>query len=152
MQRGLQGHFTTQTASVEPFRSFMPVPLPPDPPIEWTTELREKFDTALLTLGRLDSISLLLPDSSLFIYMYVRKEALLSAMIEGTQSSLSDLLMVELQQPVNVPLGDVKEVCNYVAALDYGIKRLAEGFPFSLRLLDLFGNINLGRLVQIGIV
>jgi Fic family protein len=67
--------------------------------------------------------------------MYVRKEALLSSMIEGTQSSLSDLLRVELDQPPNVPLDDVKEVCNYVAALDYGIKRLAEGFPFSLRLL-----------------
>ena len=135
MQRGLQGHYITNTASGEPFRSFLPTPLPPEPPIGYSTELREKFDAALLALGRLDSISLLLPDTSLFIYMYVRKEALLSSMIEGTQSSLSDLLLIELQQPVSVPLDDVKEVCNYVAALDYGIKRLAEGFPFSLRLL-----------------
>jgi len=95
MQRGLQGHHITNTASGELFRSFLPAPLPPNPPIEWTTELREKFDAALLALGRLDSISLLLPDTSLFIYMYVRKEALLSSMIEGTQSSLSDLLLVE---------------------------------------------------------
>jgi Fic family protein len=135
MQRGLQGHYLTNTASGEPFRSFLPAPLPPDPPIMWTAELREKCDAALLALGRLDSLSLLLPDTSLFIYMYVRKEALLSSMIEGTQSSLSDLLLVELQQPVTVPLDDVKEVCNYVAALDYGIKRLAEGFPLSLHLL-----------------
>jgi len=89
----------------------------------------------MAALGRLDSVSVLLPDTSLFVYMYVRKEALLSSMIEGTQSSLSDLLRVELNQPPTVPLDDVKEVCNYVAALDYGIRRLTEGFPFSLRLL-----------------
>jgi len=135
MQRGAQGHYITNTSSGEPFRSFLPAPLPPEPPIVYSVELREKFDAALLALGRLDSISLLLPDTSLFIYMYVRKEALLSSMIEGTQSSLSDLLLVELQQPVSVPLDDVQEVCNYVAALDHGIKRLREGFPLSLRLL-----------------
>jgi len=135
MQRGMQGHYIANTATAEHFRTFVPSPLPPHPPVTWTTELREKCDAALLALGRLDNISLLLPDISLFIYMYVRKEALLSSMIEGTQSSLSDLLLAELQQPVSVPLDDVKEVCNYVAALDHGIKRLAEGFPLSLRLL-----------------
>lgn len=65
------------------------------PPIEWSSELREKFDQALLALGRLDSVWVLLPDTSLFLYMYVRKEAVLSSMIEGTQSSLSDLLLFE---------------------------------------------------------
>jgi len=66
--------------------------------------------------------------------MYVRKEAVLSSMIEGTQSSLADLLLFELDQAPGVPLADVQEVSNYVAALDYGLSRLAEGFPLSLRL------------------
>jgi Fic family protein len=78
--------------------------------------LRSKFDQALLALGRLDSVSTLLPDTSLFLYMYVRKEAVLSSMIEGTQSSLSDLLLFELDQEPGVPLDDVREVSNYVAA------------------------------------
>ena len=135
MQRGLQGHYNVNTESDEKVRSFIPSPLPPYPPISESPELREKFDAALTALGRLDSVSVLLPDTSLFVYMYIRKEALLSSMIEGTQSSLSDLLRVELDQSASVPFDDVKEVCNYVAALDYGIKRLADGFPFSLRLL-----------------
>ena len=123
------------TTSGEAVRAFVPAPLPPEPPIVESPELREKLDTALATLGRLDSVSVLLPDTTMFVYMYVRKEALLSSMIEGTQSSLSDLLRVELDQPISVPLDDVKEVCNYVAALDHGIRRLADGFPFSLRQL-----------------
>jgi Fic family protein len=135
MQRGLQGYYSVNTQSGEAVRAFVPKPLPPDPPIVESPELREKLDSAMTALGRLDSVSVLLPDTSLFLYMYVRKEALLSSMIEGTQSSLSDLLRVELDQSASVPLDDVKEVCNYVAALDYGIERLAEGFPFSLRLL-----------------
>jgi Fic family protein len=97
--------------------------------------LRRRFDEALLALGRLDSVSLLLPDVSLFLYSYVRKEAVLSSMIEGTQSSLSDLLLFELDEHPGVPLDDVREVSNYVAAMDYGLKRLEEGFPLSLRLL-----------------
>jgi Fic family protein len=135
MERGLQGYFRVNSESGEEVRAFIPVPLPPSPAIAESVELREKFDTALTALGRLDSVSTLLPDATIFVYMYVRKEALLSSMIEGTQSSLSDLLRVELEQPPGVPLDDVKEVCNYVAALDYGIRRLAEGFPLSLRLL-----------------
>ena len=89
----------------------------------------------MLALGQLDSISAFLPDISLFLYMYVRKEAVLSSMIEGTQSSLSDLLLFELEIEPGVPLDDVRELSNYVAALDYGLKRLAEGFPLSLRLI-----------------
>ena len=89
------------------------------PPIELSSELREKFDQALLALGRLDSVSVLLPDTSLFLYMYVRKEAVLSSMIEGTQSSLSDLLMFEFEHQPAVPLNDVQEVSNYVAALNH---------------------------------
>jgi Fic family protein len=97
--------------------------------------LRSKFDQALLALGRLDSVSMLLPETSFFLYMYVRKEAVLSSMIESTRLSLSDLLLFELDQEPGVPLKDVQEVSNYVAALNHGLKRLVEGFPISLRLI-----------------
>jgi Fic family protein len=118
----------------EKAQAFVPAPLPPRPPIDWSPELRGKFDQALLALGRLDSVSTLLPDTSLFLYMYVRKEAVLSSMIEGTQSSLSDLLLFELDQEPGVPLDDVREVSNYVAALDHGLRLLQGGLPLSLRL------------------
>jgi Fic family protein len=135
MKRDLQGRYITISTVGETARAFVPAPLPPTPPITWSSELREKFDQALLALGRLDSVSVLLPDTSLFLYMYVRKEAVLSSMIEGTQSSLSDLLLFELEHQPGVPLSDVKDVSNYVAALNHGLKRIDEGFPISLRLL-----------------
>ncbi|MBF0142909.1 MAG: Fic family protein [Magnetococcales bacterium] len=135
MKRDLQGHYVTVSTAGEKAQAFVPAPLPPRPPIDWTPGLRGKFDRALLELGRLDSVSMLLPDTSLFLYMYVRKEAVLSSMIEGTQSSLSDLLLFELDQEPGVPLDDVQEVSNYVAALNHGLKRLDEGFPLSLRLI-----------------
>lgn len=135
MQRDIQGHYVTISTVGEKAKAFVPAPLPPQPLIEWTSQLRNRFDQALLALGRLDSVTRLLPDTALFLYMYVRKEAVLSSMIEGTQSSLSDLLLFELDQAPGVPLDDVEEVSNYVAALMYGIKRLKEGFPLSLRLL-----------------
>ncbi len=81
----------------------------------------------MLALGRLDSVVTLLPDTALFLYMYVRKEAVLSSMIEGMQSSLSDLLLFELDQVPGVPLDDVREVSNYVAALDHGLRQLEKG-------------------------
>jgi len=135
MKRELQGHYVTVSTVGEKVSAFVPSPLPPSPPIEWTPELQNKFDQALLALGRLDSVSELLPDASLFLYAYVRKEAVLSSMIEGTQSSISDLLIYELDQEPGVPLDDVREVSNYVAALQHGLDRLAGGFPISLRLL-----------------
>ncbi|KMY67429.1 Fic family protein [Desulfobulbus rhabdoformis] len=134
MKRELQGKYVTISTVGEKAQAFVPAPLPPRPPIDWTPELRSKFDQALLALGRLDSVSTLLPDTSLFLYMYVRKEAVLSSMIEGTQSSLSDLLLFELDQEPGVPLDDVREVSNYVAALDHGLRLLGEGLPLSLRL------------------
>ncbi len=134
MKRELQGRYVTISTVGEKVQAFVPAPLPPCPPIDWTPELRNKFDQALLALGRLDSVSTLLPDTSLFLYMYVRKEAVLSSMIEGTQSSLSDLLLFELDQEPGVPLDDVREVSNYVAALDHGLRLLKEGLPLSLRL------------------
>jgi Fic family protein len=135
MKRELQGQYVTISTVDEKARAFFPAALPPDPPIEWTPDLRSKFDQALFALGRLDSISTFLPDISLFLYMYVRKEAVLSSMIEGTQSSLSDLLLFELDIEPGVPLDDVREVSNYVAAMDHGLKRLGAGFPLSLRLI-----------------
>lgn len=134
MKRELQGRYMTLSTVGEKVQAFVPAPLPPHPPIDWTPELRSKFDQALLALGRLDSVSTLLPDTSLFLYMYVRKEAVLSSMIEGTQSSLSDLLLFELDQGPGVPLDDVREVSRYVAALDHGLRLLREGLPLSLRL------------------
>ena len=134
MKRKLQGRYVTLSTAGEKAQAFVPAPLPPRPPIDWTPELRSKFDQAWLSLGRLDSVSTLLPDTSLFLYMYVRKEAVLSSMIEGTQSSLSDLLLFELDQEPGVPLDDVREVGNSVAALDHGLRLLQEGLPLSLRL------------------
>lgn len=90
---------------------------------------------ALVALVRLDSVSTLLPDANLFLYAYVRKDGVLSSMIEGTQSSLSDLLLFELNEEPGVPLDDVREVSSYVAALSHGLKRLGNGLPLSLRLL-----------------
>jgi Fic family protein len=135
MRRKLQGRYVPISAVGEGGNAFVPDPLPPNPPINWTPELRERFDQALLELGRLDSASALLPETSLFLYMYVRKEAVLSSMIEGTQSSLSDLLLFELDEAPGVPIDDVSEVSNYVAALYHGLRRLEDGFPLSLRLL-----------------
>ena len=120
MKRELQGRYVTISTVGEKAQAFVPAPLPPLPPIDWTPELHRKFDQALLALGRLDSVSTLMPDTSLFLYMCVRKEAVLSSMIEGTQSSLPDLLLFELDQEPGVPLDDVREVSNYVAALDHG--------------------------------
>jgi Fic family protein len=97
-------------------------------------ELYLLLDQANTAIGRLDGMSMLLPDPSLFLYMYVRKEAVLSAQIEGTQSSLSDLLLSETQGISTTPLDDIREVSNYVAAMNYGLERLKE-FPLSLRLI-----------------
>ena len=135
MKREIQGRYVTISTVGEKAQAFVPSSLPPRPPIDWTPELRGKFDQALLALGRLDSVSTLLPDTALFLYMYVRKEAVLSSMIEGTQSSLSDLLLFELDQEPGVPLDDVREVSNYVAALDHGLRLMEEGLPLSLRLI-----------------
>ncbi len=145
MKRKLQGHYVTISTVGEKAQAFVPAPLPPVPSIRWSPELREKFDQALLALGRLDSVSMLLPDTSLFIYTYVRKEAVLSSMIEGTQSSLSDLLLYEFDRQPGVPLDDVQEVSNYVAAIYHGLRRLDEDFPLSLRLLKEIHSVLLSK-------
>jgi cell filamentation protein, protein adenylyltransferase len=123
------------TAGGESVRAFVPRALPPDPPLDLRGPIQPLLERALLTLGRLDSVSTLLPDPDLFLYAYVRKEAVLSSQIEGTQSSLSDLLLFELEQAPGAPLDDVVEVSNYVAALEHGLARLRGGFPMSGRLI-----------------
>jgi len=135
MERGQQGQQVAISTVGEKAKAFIPAPLPPKPPIAWSPNLREKFDQALLALGRLDSVSSYLANPSFFLYTYIRKEAVLSSQIEGTQSSLSDLLISEAGLDTQVPFDDVEEVSNYVAALYHGLKRLEGGFPLSLRLL-----------------
>jgi Fic family protein len=135
LKRGVTGTYEVSTLAGERVRAFVPSELPPQPPLELDANLQEGFESALLALGRVDGVSALLPDLSLFLYAYVRKEAVLSSQIEGTQSSLSDLLLFELDEAPGVPLHDVVEVSNYVAALDHGLARLREGFPLSNRLI-----------------
>jgi Fic family protein len=135
MKRGLQGKLVVQGSSPEPFNSFVPQPLPPAPPIEFNPELLDLMEKANLALGRLDGLARLLPDLQLFLYFYVRKEAVLSSQIEGTQSSLSDLLLFESKQVPGVSLNDVQEVSSYVAALQFGLRKLRQDFPMSLRLM-----------------
>ncbi len=117
----------------EHYSAYVPQKLPPNPPLNME-ELYPLLDQASAALGRLDGMSMVLPDPSLFLYMYVRKEAVLSSQIEGTQSSLSDLLLFESDAVPGVPMGDVTEVSCYVAAMNDGLSRLKD-FPLSLRLL-----------------
>lgn len=135
MQRGSTGTYHTTVSAGEAVRAFVPQPLPPTPPVELTAARQRLLERALLACGRLDAITALLPGPELFLYAYVRREAVLSSQIEGTQSSLSDLLLFELDGTHGVPFDDVTEVSNYVAALEHGLTRLREGFPLSNRLI-----------------
>jgi len=145
MKRSLQGRYAKVAAAGESFKAFVPAPLPPKPPVEWTPGLRARFDAALVALGRLDAVTDLLPNVSLLLYSFVRKEAVLSSMIEGTQSSLADLMLYELDEQPGVPVEDAREVSLYVAALEHGLKRLRGGFPLSLRLLREVHRVLLGH-------
>jgi len=135
MKRGMTGRYEITTVAGEQVRAFVPHPLPPAPPLEMDPQRQQLLERATLALGRLDSITLLLPDPDLFLYAYVRREAVLSSQIEGTQSSLAQLMLFELAEAPGVPLDDVREVSNYVAALDHGLKRLQAGFPLANRLI-----------------
>ena len=135
MQREETGRYVSTSAGGEQVRAFVPVLLPPVPALALDGSLQQALEAATLALGRLDGVSTLLPDRALFLYAYVRKEAVLSSQIEGTQSSLSDLILFELEEAPGVPLDDVVEVSNYVAALEHGLRRLGEGFPLSNRLI-----------------
>ena len=127
------GYYIETVTAGERVRAYIPPALPPVPSLE-LRPLLVLMEEASRALGRLDSVASILPDTNLFLFMYVRKEALLSSQIEGTQSSLSDLLWFENEPIQGVPLDDVKEVSNYVAAMDYGLARL-EKLPISCRLI-----------------
>jgi Fic family protein len=116
------------------YSAFVPRPLPPVPPIEFDDELMEMLSRADRALGRLDGSTEALPNPDLFVMMYVRKEAVLSSQIEGTQASLADVLELEAKVLDPSSPADVEEVVNYVAALNYGIERL-KTLPLSLRLI-----------------
>ena len=135
MERGPIGEFQITDTGDEPVRAFVPHPLPPNPPLQMDGTLNQALAEAMLALGRLDGISSLLPDPDRFLYAYVRKEAVLSSQIEGTQSSLSDLLLYELEESPGSPIDDVAEVSNHVAAMEHGLKRLDGGFPLAGRLI-----------------
>lgn len=135
MKRGISGRYELSVTGGEPVRAFIPSALPPTPPIALGADLQRLNEAALLAVGRMDGVSALLPDKVLLLYAYVRKEAVLSSQIEGTQSTLSDLLLFELDEAPGVPIDDVVEVSNYVAALDLGLERLRSGFPLINRLI-----------------
>jgi Fic family protein len=120
----------------EPFQAFVPTPLPPQPPLDWSPALRRRFDDALVALGRLDAVTALLPNAKLLLYSFVRKEAVLSSQIEGTKSTLADLLLYEIDEEPGVPVEDAREVSRYVAALERGKKLLRSGLPISSRLIS----------------
>src|SRR6266511_4082465 len=112
------GYLARIGSGADAYQAFVPAPLPPDPPLKLTAADHDLIERANRALGKLDGMTSLLPDTSLFIYAYVRKEALVSSQIEGTQSSFSDLLLFESDQVPGVPMADVREVSDYIAALD----------------------------------
>jgi Fic family protein len=127
------GRYVTTTVAGEPVKAFVPPPLPP---VDLDLSgLHLHLDRANQALGRLDGLTVLLPDVRFLLYLYVRKEALVSSQIEGTQSSFVDVLLFENKVPTSVPREDVEEVSNYVAAMQHGLRRLQGGFPLSLRLI-----------------
>ena len=138
------GKLVTISTAGEVTRAFIPPALPPEPMVQMD-QLYGPLERANRALGRLDGIASILPDTPLFLYMYIRKEALLSSQIEGTQSSLSDLLLFENEEAPGVPIDDVVEVSNYVAAMNHGLERIRGGFPISLRLMREIHEILLAR-------
>ncbi len=129
------GRFVVEGAGPDRYSVFYPAPLPPDPPLDIDGDLQALLDQANQALGRLDGITLLLPDPDHFLYAYIRKEAVLSSQIEGTQSSLSDLLLFEHHAAPGVPLPDVAETVNYITAMNHGLTRMEAGHPLSVRLI-----------------
>ena len=115
------GRYTPQPGG---YKAFLPTPLPPQPPVEIDGDLQALLSTADRALGRLDGSIRTLPNPDLFVFMYVRKEAVLSSQIEGTQSSLNDILEAEAEILDALTADDVNEVLNYVKAMNYGLERL----------------------------
>lgn len=134
MKRPSFGRHETSATLGETVRAFFPPPLHPLPTLQFSSDQQRSLDAALLTLGRLDGAATSMPDVNLLLYTFIRKEAVLSSQIEGTQSSLDDLLQHEVED-AGVPDEDVREVSRYVEAMDHGLRRLADGFPLSNRLV-----------------
>jgi Fic family protein len=129
------GRWIRQQAGAEGFSAFIPAPLPPSPALKFSPELQRLSEAAGRALGRLEGVSASF-DPDRLLYMYVRKEAVLSSAIEGTQSTLSDLLRFEAEAAPGTPIDEVREVSRYVDALQHGIERIRSGkLPLSLRLL-----------------
>ena len=130
------GRMVVVQGGLDGYSAFFPSPLPPEPPLVISAGIQSLLDRANQALGRLDGVTLLLPDPGRFLYSYVRKEAVLSSQIEGTQSSLSDLLLFENEGAPGVPIDDVEETSNYIAAMNHGLGRIKSGeLPLSSRLL-----------------
>ncbi len=144
------GRFVSTVAFDEAVNAFVPAPLPPEPAVDISGSLISKLSDADRAIGRLDGIAMMLPETSLFLYMYVRKEAVLSSQIEGTQSTLDDLLLFENVALLGQPIDDITEVSNYVDAMMYGLRLMrddtSEGLPLCLRLIREMH----GRLLQSG--
>jgi Fic family protein len=135
MKRDPFGTYEETTTLGETVRAFVPPALPPDPPLAFTAATQRALDRAMLSVGRLDGAATTMPDVDLLLYTFVRKEAVLSSQIEGTQSTLDDLLAHEVEAVPGAPGDDVREVSRYVDAMNHGLERLASGFPLSTRLL-----------------
>ncbi len=116
------------------YRAFIPKPLPPDPPLAIESDLLQLLERAVTELGRLDGVAKVIPDPDFFVSMYVRREAVLSSQIEGTQSTMEDLLELELETGTQARASDAFEVANYVRAMNFGLARIAD-LPLSLRLI-----------------
>jgi len=125
------GHYVKQRAG---YTAFIPAELPPDPPINIDTGMSRLLSEADRALGRLDGIAAVLPNPDLFVSMYVREEAVLSSQIEGTQSTLEDVLQFEVDSKGREFPKDIQEVVNYIRAMNYGLERL-KTLPLSLRLI-----------------
>ncbi len=134
MKRKIQGKLIKCTLSSEAYNAFVPNPLPPTPPIDLSA-VSVTLESANRAIGELNGIIQSAVDPSILNYMYVRKEAVVSSQIEGTQSTLDDLLRYESDQTHGIPVADAEEVSSYVAALNHGLKRMRDGFPLSLRLI-----------------
>jgi Fic family protein len=128
------GHWVQQQAGPDGYAAFIPAPLPPKPPLQISGRVSGLLERASSSLGRLDGLSRGL-DPDQLMYMYVRKEAVLSSQIEGTQSTLAELLEFENADAPGVPVEDVREVSRYANALKFAVERIATGFPLSLRLI-----------------
>jgi Fic family protein len=135
MKRDPFGTYIETTTLGETVRAFVPPSLPADPPLTFTPGSQSALDRAMLSLGRLDGAATTMPDVDLLLYTFVRKEAVLSSQIEGTQSTLDELLAHEVEAVPGAPGDDVREVSRYVDAMNHGLERIAGSFPLSTRLL-----------------